>query len=444
MERARSLNFPRNPQNIEDMDQAIQSFRGSIGFYRGSVNWGIEKAFIFLTEHQIMLLQQCDVLFIDATFKTAPNHSYQILNFAIKHGGFFFAGHVIMTSKTESLYKKVFEKILELTNTRPTTVMCDFERGLRSAVREIFNGSAVKGCFFHFSNSIVKKVAGSGLSTSYRNDQFFREYCHKLMALALLPPQDIESAFNAISMNRNLVLNPQYAEFKTYFDRNWLRAYGPREFSVFGCSDRTNNGIESLHKTLARKIGKNPNLFILISRLKDLLTLQEREFVQHDNGRQIRRAPNLKEIYKNRQISAATTALIENRINSFEFLARTKRVMGQFADMSLLDRARVDMPLHEQVTVNESDNNDVAELLIDSDPINDQSVSEVNNLDEEVNFDRLELDNESENSLDSLPQIPTLGDSLMAITLESNPHFMCSICMEMNGHCFVLNCGHGG
>ena len=89
MERARSLHFPRNPQNIEDMDQAIQSFRGSIGFYRGSVNWGIEKAFIFLTEHQIMLLQQCDVLFIDATFKTAPNHSYQILNFAIKHGGFF-------------------------------------------------------------------------------------------------------------------------------------------------------------------------------------------------------------------------------------------------------------------------------------------------------------------------------------------------------------------
>lgn len=36
--------------------------------------------------------------------------------------------------------------------------MCDFELGLRKSVKNVFEGSILQGCFFHFCKSIWKTI----------------------------------------------------------------------------------------------------------------------------------------------------------------------------------------------------------------------------------------------------------------------------------------------
>ena len=98
--------------------------------------------------------------------------------------------------------------------------------------------------------------------------------------------------------------NPNYETFRTYFEHFWLETQAPHNLFIFQCQNRTNNGMESLNRTLVRVFGFHPNLFAFISKSKEFSRLQEVEYFQQDNWVQIRWSLNKYEIFKIRQISA--------------------------------------------------------------------------------------------------------------------------------------------
>ena len=69
-----------------------------------------------------------------------------------------------MARKTEALYVKVFEKMQELVpQFSPSSAMADFEQASVSAFCRVFGAVSVTGCWFHFANSIIKRVHKVGL-----------------------------------------------------------------------------------------------------------------------------------------------------------------------------------------------------------------------------------------------------------------------------------------
>ena len=72
---------------------------------------------------------------------------------------------ILLSSKNEEIYLEVFQilkkVIIEHNNNISfdnIKIMSDFELGLRSAIKKIFVGASLQGCYFHYCKSIWKKI----------------------------------------------------------------------------------------------------------------------------------------------------------------------------------------------------------------------------------------------------------------------------------------------
>lgn len=94
----------------------------------------------------------------------------------------------------------------------------------------------------------------------------------KLMALALLPEEEITAAYQRIKMVgtiffENTPFEKNLADFFTYFEKEWLDGvYKISEWYVFGKTNRTNNFLESYHRQLKIDIGLRPTAANFISK----------------------------------------------------------------------------------------------------------------------------------------------------------------------------------
>lgn len=80
----------------------------------------------------------------------------------------------------------------------PIDVILDFERASINAVNNVFKDAAVHGCFFHFCQNIWRHVQAVGLQSQYTEDENCSINIRKLMALALVPVNDVVKAFEAL------------------------------------------------------------------------------------------------------------------------------------------------------------------------------------------------------------------------------------------------------
>ena len=58
-----------------------------------------------------------------------------------------------------------------------------------------FLGSLHKRCYFHYNQTIYRRIQSLGLTTTYRQDKESTSCCRKLKALALLPLDEVETSF---------------------------------------------------------------------------------------------------------------------------------------------------------------------------------------------------------------------------------------------------------
>ena len=55
-----------------------------------------------------------------------------------------------------------------------------------------------KGCYYHYSQCLYRRIQSTGLTTAYSEDESVRSCCKKLMALPLLPVNEVETSFFTI------------------------------------------------------------------------------------------------------------------------------------------------------------------------------------------------------------------------------------------------------
>ena len=115
---------------------------------------------------------------MDATFKSYPNGYYQLFNILIFHeetNNYIPCFHILMSNKTEESYSKLFFDIVDILedydltlNLEDVKIMCDFERGLRKAITNVFEAATLEGCYFHYVKALWEKAKKLGLTRKKR------------------------------------------------------------------------------------------------------------------------------------------------------------------------------------------------------------------------------------------------------------------------------------
>ena len=95
-----------------------------------------------------------------------------------------------MTDRNIADYKHFFQtlkiKIRQVTGHRwrPRRVICDFEQALLVAVEKELRHAQISGCYFHFNQSLWRKVQNLGLAASYRQHRELKKVIRKVMAIS--------------------------------------------------------------------------------------------------------------------------------------------------------------------------------------------------------------------------------------------------------------------
>ena len=117
---------------------------------------------------------------------------------ATRYGCHFPLVYCLLPSKSRETYGRVFTLLktkseelgIEL---KPKTMLSDFELSIIPAAQLAFPMAALRGCFFHFCQCLIRKVQCLGLQTNYRENPELKSFIRKTAALAFVPRQYVRS-----------------------------------------------------------------------------------------------------------------------------------------------------------------------------------------------------------------------------------------------------------
>ena len=94
---------------------------------------------------------------------------------------------------------------------------------------------------FHFQQAVHRKIKDLGLASDYLHDESIRDQCRHLMALSMMPIDQVESQFQRIQTNMSTSLNG----LLSYFKHQWMCGVVPMQMWNFHTvKHRTNNTSE--------------------------------------------------------------------------------------------------------------------------------------------------------------------------------------------------------
>ena len=107
--------------------------------------------------------------------------------------------YALLPDKSEDTYRRFFEEVrntLDLEHS-PQDIMIDFEIAAINAVAAInaFEGTEMKGCFFHLCLNLWKRIQRSGLQQRCIDDAEFANTLGMIAALAFVPPDEVKAYF---------------------------------------------------------------------------------------------------------------------------------------------------------------------------------------------------------------------------------------------------------
>ena len=135
-----------------------------------------ERIFIFASDLGLQFLYGCDHWYADGTFKVCPEVFYQVYTVHVQQRRRNFpCVFGLLPNKTEATYTRFFRELsirLEnLENRNPDDILVDFERVVINSIHSLNPQIEVKGCFYHFSSNVWKRIQNVGLQQRYNNDQ---------------------------------------------------------------------------------------------------------------------------------------------------------------------------------------------------------------------------------------------------------------------------------
>ena len=77
--------------------------------------------------------------------------------------------------------------------------MINFKQSMMGALDQVYYVVPQKGCLFHLSKNVYKRVQNEGMLQLYMNDEQFRTNIRMISALSFVPIADTIQAFDALS-----------------------------------------------------------------------------------------------------------------------------------------------------------------------------------------------------------------------------------------------------
>uniref|UniRef100_T1J8C3 RING-type domain-containing protein n=1 Tax=Strigamia maritima TaxID=126957 RepID=T1J8C3_STRMM len=323
---------------------------------------------VFAGDELLNALQTTTSLHIDGTFKVSP---YLFMQFCTLHAFAFDyafpAIYVLMTHKTQAANECLLRYVLELQpNLNPTVVMSDFETALQNAVSICFPQARVAGCFFHYSQAIWRRVQKLGLTDGYRDNPRITRTVKRCMALSLLPHTSIVAGLQTIREYTRLqgIDSGTVQSLLLYIECRWIRIITPERFSVFDLIRRTNNDVESFHKTLLKRIGlSHPNIWEFMVKLIYIEDKTRLDLERADDAMRIRRAKKKVYILNNIHIINAQAKLNSGEIRIDKYL---RTVAHDIPELSTNDTMVENVDDEIDVNVVDDVIDDVVDNMVDN------------------------------------------------------------------------------
>ena len=295
MSKRRRLNLPNIPSTISEFIEVLKDNPEGLGMHFLASLEIDSKEFGAIFANRMLMKEASEYhaenfISADGTFFVIPKRPdfYQLftIHIVIDHH-FYPVFSVLMDGKTEQKYTKAFEKLKEFVpNLNPVIAMTDHEQASRNALKAIWKDIVVKLCYFHFSQSIFRNVQTNGLTTKYESIVQFKKWIKKIMSLVLLPAEHIVPTFETLLLQTfdfNVTDTALLVRFKKYLKSYWLKyaKKDPKMLSVFGRDSATNNGAESFHSKLKRRMPKgNTPAWTFVQKLGDVLDDSYNDFLR--------------------------------------------------------------------------------------------------------------------------------------------------------------------
>ncbi len=186
---------------------------------------GQDKLIMFATEANIKLLCEAETIYVDRTFQTCPRLFYQIFTIhAFKNGKQFPLVYALLPNKSRATYARAFELVKQKAQSlqvslQPRITLSDFELAIKQAVELSFPTTEFRGCYYHFSQALMRKFQNLGLQVDYRQDEDANRFLRRTAALAFVPVRFVRLAWQAIEAAAPPL--PRIQEFVQYFEDTW-------------------------------------------------------------------------------------------------------------------------------------------------------------------------------------------------------------------------------
>lgn len=274
---------PNKLYNIQIDNKIFKVNEVSIVLFDSGIQEMDKRIIIFTRPQDIKYLKKCEHVFIDGSFYSAPKIAYQLFTIHI-----FIENTVlpliycILPSKKQNAYEVMLNGIKnKIPDFYPKSIMMDFEMSLFLSCKRVFPNSNLKGCFFHFSQAIIRKV-NEKYKIIHTNDKQFKSVIKKLILLAIIEKSKIMESF--LNIKEFLPL-----DILLYFQTTYLGIYVENEISInplfpidfWNINDRfvqllprTNNYVEGWHSHFNKFIGSaHPNFYKLTLKIKKQMNL---------------------------------------------------------------------------------------------------------------------------------------------------------------------------
>ena len=269
MNNAKKSKYPKIPRSISEFCTNL-GLSSSLNKNLKSIIRNEERiiAILFFSDEMIEIIgNQFSEICYDGTFFVVPKLFTQLFIISVKCSNRFLPTFfVLMESRDTQAYELVFRRIKELLpDFSPMISIGDYEIASMASIRRCFPNILSFGCYFHFRQSVLRKLGELNLKNFYIKDKLANQWFDLLFKVGFLPSSKIQSFINKLT---SFIAGtaPQQSKiyiFLHYYSRTWLNNL--QKINWFDAPYYTNNFSESFNKKLKIVMGShhaNPWKFV--------------------------------------------------------------------------------------------------------------------------------------------------------------------------------------
>jgi hypothetical protein len=160
----------------------------------------------------------------DGTFKVVPALYFQLytIHFNFIGGVNPAAVYCLLPNKTRATYDRLLAQVKALIPlAAPAVILTDFESAAMQSFIAAYPNATITGCYFHLSQSVLRKVNEIGMKSEYETDVELRGSVRCLSALSHVPVADVAEAFDVLA--ESMPPHEKMNELLTYFEHSYIR-----------------------------------------------------------------------------------------------------------------------------------------------------------------------------------------------------------------------------